>query len=30
VRDHGYFENVAREKGPISIDRIKSLNIEPQ
>jgi tripartite-type tricarboxylate transporter receptor subunit TctC len=30
ARDHSYFEKVVREEGPIWIDLIKSLNIEPQ
>ena len=30
ARDHRYFEKVVREEGPIWIDLIKSLNIEPQ
>jgi tripartite-type tricarboxylate transporter receptor subunit TctC len=30
ARDHRYFEKVVREEGPVWIDLIKSLNIEPQ
>jgi len=30
ARDHVYFEKVVREEGPIWIDLVKSLNIEPQ
>jgi tripartite-type tricarboxylate transporter receptor subunit TctC len=30
ARDHVYFEKVVREDGPIWIDLVKSLNIEPQ
>jgi tripartite-type tricarboxylate transporter receptor subunit TctC len=30
ARDNRYFEKVVREEGPIWIDLIKSLNLEPQ
>jgi len=30
ARDQAYFEKVVREEGPIWIDLVKSLNIEPQ
>src|SRR5262249_61722763 len=30
ARDSRYFEKVVREEGPVWIDLIKSLNIEPQ
>ena len=30
ARDHVYFEKVVREEGPVWIDLVKSLNIEPQ
>ncbi len=30
ARDHVYFAKVVREEGPIWIDLIKSLNLEPQ
>ena len=30
ARDHVYFEKVVREEGPVWIDLIKSLKIEPQ
>src|SRR5262245_14359477 len=30
ARDHVYFEKVVREDGPVWIDLVKSLNIEPQ
>jgi tripartite-type tricarboxylate transporter receptor subunit TctC len=30
ARDHVYFEKVVREEGPIWIDLVRSLNIEPQ
>ena len=30
ARDNRYFEKVVREEGPIWIDLIRSLNLEPQ
>ena len=30
ARDHAYFEKVVREEGPVWIDLVKGLNLEPQ